>query len=195
MVIAVAEFIPYIAFLGAAVLIGWLVVDIGLKQVRKKGLAPMLARLSFRGLASKPQPLSEPEVKPLARTEPVSTSPKIIIDDTSISTEDDISVPTSLAGVFDPDLEPAEPVTPKAESAPEPAAEGNTEDLKEAKTTKTEKASLTTEGTETSDESAEAGDPSDDDVVYTDVLSVRRDSSVRVYDTSVAASERKAAAS
>jgi hypothetical protein len=216
MFIAVVEFIPYIAFLGAAALLGWVAIDLGIRHVRKKGLAPMLARLSLRGLASKPEPMSDPAVRPLSEPTPKAEQPVDVVVPAKAEVEDDVQVPTSMAEVFDPDFDPtepapaikavpeakAEPEEPKAEEAPDEAVaetevqvkeEAVEEAFEEEPAEETVKTAAQT--VESSHDTEDDGDPSDDDVVYTDVLSVRRDSSVRVYDTSVAASERKAAAS
>jgi hypothetical protein len=54
----IAQSIPYLAFAAAALLLGWVAVDMLRAHVRKPRLAPVLPPAPERGLASPPMPIS-----------------------------------------------------------------------------------------------------------------------------------------
>lgn len=153
----IVEIVPYVAFLGAAALVGWVGFDILREKRRKSPSAPI--QESVRGLAGPPQPIQDDADASEAAPEDVEQEPEAEI---IITPAEELVLPSSHAVdvASEPeqcDNEPSdsEPVeAPSAELAPE-----DEEDLD-------------------SDES---------------VILVRRDPSVRVFDTAVAASERKVA--
>jgi hypothetical protein len=145
----IVEIVPYVAFLGAAVLMGWVGFDI--LRARRRKQSPQPARDSGRGLAGPPQPITDqPEVE--------AEAPQV-----TITPDDELILPNSHAVdvAHEPDAcDNAEPEPDSVESS--------------------EQAELAPEADEDLD--------SDESVIL-----VRRDPSVRVFDTAVAASERKAA--
>lgn len=150
----IVEIVPYVAFLGAAALVGWVGFDI-LREKKRKAPAPE-AKDSGRGLAGPPQPLTE-------------ESPEEQVDnEVIIEPAEELVLPSSHAVDVASEEESCENEVPEPELEPEPEeAEASSGEL-----------------------APEAEEDLDSDET---VILVRRDPSVRVFDTAVAASERKAA--
>jgi len=117
---------------------------------------------------------------PLVRPEPEPTPipvPELSADSDSDSVDDsETDIPSSMVASFEDDS--SEVVYNKpSDTVRSEAVDGEGGDENE------------------STNKDQAGDPADEQMVYSDVLSVQRDPSVRVYDTAVAASDRKSASS
>jgi len=117
---------------------------------------------------------------PLVRPEPEPTPipvPELSADSDSDSVDDsETDIPSSMVASFDDDSSDVVYNKP-SDTVRSEAVDG--EDAQENESTNID----------------QAGDPAAEQMVYSDVLSVQRDPSVRVYDTAVAASERKSASS
>ena len=153
----IVEIVPYVAFLGAAVLVGWVGFDI-LREKKRRTPAPE-PQDSGRGLAGPPQPMTGESIETEPDTEQKEPEPEIII-----APAEELVLPSSHAVDVASETEQCENET--RESEPEEPAASSTELAPE------------TEEDLDSDET---------------VILVRRDPSVRVFDTAVAASERKVA--
>lgn len=154
MMLLFVEYIPWIAFIGAGLLVGWVGADIARSRLRKPRNAAPETQDSGRGLAGPPERLKpEPEVAEAAKA--VEVAPEQL------------------------EIEPAEelvlPVT-QAVSLTEAADETEAEPEKPAET-------------EAEQEPAEL-EPTEEEVSG-EMMLVRRDPSVRVFDAVVAPSERK----
>ncbi|MBZ0137999.1 MAG: hypothetical protein K8I27_16705 [Planctomycetes bacterium] len=150
----IVEIVPYVAFLGAAALVGWVGFDVFREKRRK---APLIeAQDSGRGLAGPPRPMTEepPEEEDPSEDEPVLIAPPLELVLPSSHAVDVASEPEQCENEATESDEVEASPEPESELAPE--AEDNLD----------------------SDET---------------VILVRRDPSVRVFDTAVAASERKVA--
>ena len=145
----IVEIVPYIAFFGAAALVGWVGFDM-LREKRRKAPASE-PQDSGRGLAGPALPMTdEPE--------------EDVDHEASITPAEELVLPSSHAV----DVAGEEEQCDNETSEPQP------EDVEAS----------------SSELAPEADEDLDSDET---VILVRRDPSVRVFDTAVAASERKAA--
>ena len=161
----IVEIVPYVAFLGAAALVGWVAFDI-LREKKRKSSAPAQPETkdSGRGLAGPAQPLTEELVQPtivVGLTHEAGEAPEA---EEKIGPAEELVLPSSQAV----DVANAPEECENAESEPEPEeVEASSDEL-----------------------APEVDEDLDSDET---VILVRRDPSVRVFDTAVAASERKVA--
>lgn len=157
----IVEIVPYVAFLGAALLAGWVAFDI--LREKKRKLSVMETEDSGRGLAGPPEPMTERSEE---KTDEVS--------------EDQPETEVSIA--------PAEELVLPSSQAVDVASEEEECDNEElAETSESQPEEVEASSDELAPEAEEDLD-SDETVIL-----VRRDPSVRVFDTAVAASERKVA--
>jgi hypothetical protein len=204
MYIAILDVIPYLAYVGAAVLLLVVGADLALARMRKPKPAKSAdAKDSGRGLVGPAQPLGEDDSPadvhhevsdsvvaeddfPLPHAEP-EPEPKPIpvpVLEADPEPEPEPDVPANLSATFEEDTneviynKPSD--TARSEAIEDHAQPENTDATADAPDSTNEK---------------EQGEESDENMVYTDVLSMRRDPSVRVYDTAVAGSDRSPASS
>ena len=163
----IVEIVPYVAFLGAAALVGWVAFDV-LREKRRKssGVNTPEAKDSGRVLAGPATPMIDEPAQPAGAEDGVEEGEKTSVVDDAIEPAEELVLPSSQAVDVASEKEECENHAP--ESLPEPE-----------------------EATATSEELApEVEEDLDSDET---VILVRRDPSVRVFDTAVAASERKVA--
>ncbi len=164
----IAQYVPWLAFAGAAGLLGWVMFDLLTARMRKVKLTPDETQDSGRGLVGKPVPLSQ-------RLE-LSPGP---------------DMPTNQVRDMVVEYEPAAP----EEWQPDPAAEARaSESTPNEPVSDTERcvgvSELAPESEQTLATESERTDAATSAVVYNDAV-VQRDPSVRVYDLAVAPSERR----
>ena len=153
MMLLIVEYIPHIAFAGAAALVGWVAFDVLRSRKRTKAVVET-TQDSGRGLAGPAGPLVA-----LA----VDEDSDVEADDQAAEVVSEVVEPETYeeAAELAPPEELELPVSQARELAPEP------------------------------DEAEEIEPEADTPVVAANVIPVRRDPSVRVFDTAVAPSERK----
>jgi hypothetical protein len=165
----IAHLVPYVAFGAAAALVGWVAFDLAMARLRKiKPQAPA-AEDSGRALAGPPAPLSarfapRPQPAPPAS---VAFTPEAAASAPLVRLSDRIEAQPDMPFNFAQDLD-----QPELEPEPEPADE---------ETVLSPEANF--------EDEPESSDSEQEPVLYNDPI-VRRDESVRVYDSSVAASGR-----
>lgn len=164
MAILIVEVLPYLAFAGAAVLLAWVGMDV--LRDRKKS-PPQGAEESARGLAGSPEPFAgetSGRIEVVEDEPPVEEEARDTADNTYKEEADEPAPEVTVSHAVDVAKEPAESDNePEADTEPEADAP------------------------DADDRSSE----SDAFEVSGDAIMVRRDPSVRVFDTSVAASSRK----
>ncbi|MEE9312736.1 MAG: hypothetical protein V3V10_10035 [Planctomycetota bacterium] len=211
MTLLIVESIPYLAFTGAALLIGFVAWDV--VRNRKKAETPVLALPGDSGLVSTPVALPksvtaasarleiavikrEKEVREeatnsalLVKTEEEEAPPVVIINDENAETEKEAEAPA--IGVKSEEVEPdafeiVVGQAPKAEQKKEEATQEIVEKVNEKVESKPEvsfnQASNMSEKQEAVD--GVVREESGREYICTDVV-VQRDSSVRVFDTSL----------
>ncbi len=174
----IAQAIPYIAFAGAALLLGWVAVDLVRARLRKPRAAGPASPDYDRGLADRPVPMST-----RLKAQPMRDSLRIQVEDS----------------VLDMPIEAeAEEQAPHAEAQAEEQADEEAEKQAEVRAAEQD---LQDEATaveavskpaETSETDSERRSPATSAIMYNDAV-VRRDPSVRVFDAIVAPSERMSA--
>lgn len=164
--IAIVEAVPYIAFTGAGLLLAWVGLDLLRAKLRARNVSPAPAE-SGRGLAGKPEPLSAriPALAAAATHEPPVVADAVV----------------QLAGESGPVIG----LRMEADSRPMPALAPAT-DPGLSFQRDTEVPALTAENVAESDKMQPVGSG----VAAASAPLVRRDPSVRVFDTAVAASDR-----
>jgi hypothetical protein len=160
----IAQAIPYVAFAGAGLLVGWVIVDVVRARLRTPRLSGPKSPDYDRGLADRPVPLST-RLKAQPLHEPAQPDIPEVADTL-------LNIPTSQARPLDEE----ESVDP-AEEAEYQAPQGDPVEFVPEVATGTE---LEVEGADVA--SIEYNE---------DEETVVRDPSVRVYDAIVAASERR----
>ena len=166
MMLLVVEYVSWIAFIGAGLIVAWLGADILRAKLGKRTKsAPEAAQESGRGLAGPAEPLkpqivsevSEPEAAVASEPEPTPEQP-------AIEPAEELVLPVTQAVTMADEVEESD--NDEAPETAEVVAESAVE----------------LEPTEDSEEA---------EFVGADVVLVRRDPSVRVFDAVVAPSERK----
>lgn len=164
-----ATLVPYIAFAGAAFLLGWVGYDMLKSRFRRPLTPEVQPEDSGRGLVSKPMPFS---ARIAARPTPLSGDASRPLVRLSDRIEAQPDMPVSHAW----DMADDEPAEEAAEEAEAEAAE------------ETVVVDSSAQPATAESELDAANEPA---AVYNDAV-VRKDASVRVYDTSVASSGRQA---
>lgn len=202
MALLIVESIPYLAFTGAALLIGFVVWDV--LRNRKKNALPVVALPGDSGLAGKPIALpksvtaasarleiavmkKEKEVREeaansalLVKTEEAEAAPVVIINDENSETE--IKSEEVKTAAFEIVVGLAPKVEQKKEDATEEVAEETGEKEESKPEVSVNQATDMSEKQEAVDEVVR--EESGREYTCTDVV-VQRDSSVRVFDTSL----------
>ena len=166
MTLLIVEYISWIAFVGAGLLVGWVGADMLISKRRKPSKAPE-PKDSGRGLAGPAEPMSS------------TRQAQVENEETDEATEEEPKVEAPAQQEIEPAEELVLPVSQAVEMTDEPEEEPEEE---------------ATEPEETADLEAQTEaetQPEDEDVVSGDVMLVKRDPSVRVFDAVVAPSERK----
>lgn len=171
--IAIVEAVPYIAFAGAALLLAWVGIDLLRAKLRAATRNAPAPAESGRGLAGKPEPLGS--MAPANAPEPVFEvqydSPLVAEAVVQLSGESGPVIGLQMEG----DSRPLNALNP----ATDPGLTFNRD---------TEVPVITPEITTESDKMAAVGSAASSPVLSSPL--VRRDPSVRVFDTAVAASDR-----
>lgn len=171
-----ATLVPYIAFAGAAFLLGWVGYDLVKARLRRPLKPQLQPEDSGRGLVSKPVPYSARIVARPVSLDSGDSRPNVRLSD-RIEAQPDM--PVSQAWDMADEEPAAESWTEDAEDRA--VVESSVADQPEAQPEEFEPQS-------TESEPDAAPEPA---TVYNDGV-VRKDASVRVYDTSVASSGRQA---
>src|SRR5690606_29788183 len=167
----IAQAIPYLAFAGAALLLGWVAVDLVRARLRKPRAAGPASPDYDRGLADRPVPMST-----RLKAQPMRDSLRIQVEDSVLD------VPIEAE---------AEEQAPQADEPAEEQAEEQAE-VKEDGQAEAAAEEAESGPVETSETDSERRSPATSAIMYNDAV-VRRDPSVRVFDAIVAPSERMSA--
>ncbi|MCA8913734.1 MAG: hypothetical protein KDB82_18765 [Planctomycetes bacterium] len=163
MTLLIVEYVSWIAFVGAGLLVGWVGADMLISKRRKPRKPAPEPADSGRGL--------------VGPAEPMSSARQASVGDRETETEE-----PRVEAPAQPEIEPAEELVLPVSQAVEMTEEA--EEAEEAAALEPEEpADLATDEAD--------GQSEDEALVSGDVMLVKRDPSVRVFDAVVAPSERK----
>lgn len=166
MMLLVVEYVSWIAFIGAGLIVAWLAADLLRARLgKRRKSSPETAQESGRGLAGPAEPLK----------------PEIVSE---------VSEPEAAVEV-EPERAPEQPVIEPAEELVLPVTQAVAMADEAEESDNTEAPESAEVQAETAVELEPTEDSEEAEFVGADVVLVRRDPSVRVFDAVVAPSERK----